>query len=70
MIVKINVNEIDALRKICVLGNVKCNVFTWTAQYSNVELTEEDGRELDPKSVWHICRSFSMELQMQELKLN
>jgi hypothetical protein len=70
MIVKIDINELDSLRKICALASVRCHVFTWTAQYSQVELTEMDGAELAPADAWSICRSFSMELQIQESKKN
>lgn len=68
MILTIEVKEVNALRKTCALMHTKCDVWTWTAEVSQVEITEEDGRELDPKSAWHLARSFDLELQSQELK--
>lgn len=69
MIIKVDKNELESLKKVCALASVKVTIFTMEENdlMVAVELTELDGRELPSKDTWHICRSFCSELEIKEL---
>jgi hypothetical protein len=70
MIVKIEKQDIEALRETCAIFSCQLRVFTMETndQMVQVEILENDYREIDPKSVWHLRGVFQSRIELHQLR--
>lgn len=69
MIIKIDKHEREQLEKLCAVFDLTCRIYTIenNPNITQAEVTHNDGKELEPATVWYLCSAVGSKVAMSKV---